>query len=122
MLINKPGAEFLYNGITYRVGDVIIGSDQSEYAGLIGSIFEIRNGSDKETENDTPDIYCSFDPPVLPADIAKVEAVFSDLYGEKKKLEDICFDMVIMAPEMITVPGQSKKSVKLYILLSLIHI
>ena len=36
MLINKSGAEFLYNGITYRVGDVIIGSDQSEYAGLTG--------------------------------------------------------------------------------------
>ena len=53
MLINKPGAEFLYNGITYRVGDVIIGSDQSEYAGLIGSILEIRDGDDKETENDT---------------------------------------------------------------------
>ena len=46
MLINKPGAEFLYNGITYRVGDVIIGSDQSEYAGLIGSILEIRDGDD----------------------------------------------------------------------------
>ena len=72
MLINKPGAEFLYNGITYHVGDVIIGSDQSEYAGLIGSILEIRDGDDKETENDTPDIYCSFEPPVLPADIAKV--------------------------------------------------
>lgn len=95
---------------------MIIGSDQSEYAGLIGSIFEIRDGSDKETENDTPDIYCSFDPPVLPTDIAKVEAVFSDLYGTQKILDDICFDMVIMAPEMITVPGQSKKSIKLYIL------
>ena len=59
MLINKPGAEFLYNGIIYRVGDVIIGSNQSEYAGLIGSILEIRDGDDKETENDTPDIYCS---------------------------------------------------------------
>lgn len=116
MLINKPGAKFLYNGITYRVGDVIIGSDQSEYAGLIGSIFEIRDGSDKETENDTPDIYCSFDPPVLPTDIEKVEAVFSDLYGTQKILDDIFFDMVIMAPEMITVPGQSKKSIKLYIL------
>lgn len=116
MLINKPGAEFLYNGITYRVGDVIIGSDQSEYAGLIGSILEIRDGNDKETENDTLDIYCSFEPPVLPADIAKVEEVFSDLYGEKKEVDDICFDMVIMAPEMITVPGQSKKSIKLYIL------
>ena len=116
MLINKSGAEFLYNGITYRVGDVIIGSDQSEYAGLIGSILEIRDGNDKETENDTPDIYCSFDPPALPADIAKVEAVFSDLYDTQKTLDDICFDMVIMAPEMITVPGQSKKSIKLYIL------
>lgn len=116
MLINKPGAEFLYNGITYRVGDVIIGSDQSEYAGLIGSILEIRDGDDKETENDTPDIYCSFEPPVLPADIAKVEAVFSDLYDEKKEVDDICFDMVIMAPEMIIVPGQSKKAIKLYIL------
>lgn len=116
MLINKPGAEFLYNGITYRVGDVIIGSDQSEYAGLIGSILEIRDGDDRETENDTPDIYCSFEPPVLPTDIAKVEAMFSDLYGEKKELDDICFDMVIMAPEMIIVPGQAKKSIKLYIL------
>ena len=84
MLINKPGAEFLYNGITYRVGDVIIGSDQSEYAGLIGSIFEIRDGSDKETENDTPDIYCSFDPPVLPTDIAKVEACSRTCMARKR--------------------------------------
>ena len=106
MLINKPGAEFLYNGITYRVGGLIIGSDQSEYAGLIGSVLEIRDGDDKETENDTPDICCSFEPPVLPADIAKVKTVFSDLYGEKKELDDICFDIVIMAPEMIIVPGQ----------------
>ena len=75
MLINKPGDEFMYDGNTYRVGDVIIGSDKSEYAGLIGSILEIRDGSDKETENDTPDIYCSFDPPVLPADIAKVDGI-----------------------------------------------
>lgn len=116
MLINKPGAEFLYNGITYRVGDVIIGSDQSEYAGLIGSILEIRDGDDKETENDTPDIYCSFEAPALPADIAKVEAVFSTLYDTQKTLDDICFDMVIMAPEMITVPSQSKKFIKIYIL------
>ena len=45
-----------------------------------------------------------------------MEAVFSDLYDTQKTLDDICFDMVIMAPEMITVPGQSKKSIKLYIL------
>lgn len=63
---------------------MIIGSDQSEYAGLIGSILEIRDGDDKETENDTPDIYCSFEPPALPADIAKVEAVFSTLYDTQR--------------------------------------
>ena len=114
MLINQPGAEFLYNGITYRIGGKIVGSDQSEYAGLIGSILEIRDGDDKETENDTPDIYCSFDPPALPADIAELEAVFSDLYNEKKTLHDICFDMVIMAPEMLIVPEQSRKTVKVY--------
>ena len=45
-----------------------------------------------------------------------MEAVFSDLYDTQKTLDDICFDMVIMAPEMIIVPGQSKKSIKLYIL------
>ena len=48
MLINKPGTEFLYNGITYRVSDVIIGSNQSEYAGLIGSILEIREATTKK--------------------------------------------------------------------------
>lgn len=48
MLINKPGAEFLYNGITYHVGDVIIGSDQSEYAGLIGSILRSVTATTKK--------------------------------------------------------------------------
>lgn len=48
MLINKPGAEFLYNGITYRIGDVIIGSDQSEYAGLIGSILKSVTAATKK--------------------------------------------------------------------------
>jgi hypothetical protein len=31
-------------------------------------------------ENETPDLYCSFDPPNDPAEIAKWRAVFSDLY------------------------------------------
>ena len=38
-------------------------------------------------------------------------------YGDEPKTDErICFDIVIMAPEMIIVPGQSKKSIKLYIL------
>ena len=103
MIINRPGAEFIYEGASYKIGDRIIGTSESEYEGLYGSIFEIRDGEDKETENDTPDIYCSFEEPVLPHQIRKLEKTFSNLYGTPKKLEDITLDTVIMAPEMVRV-------------------
>ena len=101
MIINRPGASFVYKGVKYVVGEEIIGTDKSEYENLIGCITEIRDGEDKETENDTPDIYCSFEPPVSPYDIEELETVFSALYDEPKKLDEIVLDMVIMAPEMI---------------------
>lgn len=98
MIIDRPGADFEYNGKKYVIGESITGTEESEYDGLIGTIFEIRDGEDKETENDTPDIYCSFEPPVHPYDI---QQLFSQLYQQPKKLEDIILDDVIMAPEMI---------------------
>lgn len=94
MMINKQGESFEYDGITYRVGDPVIGNEQSEYKGLFGTITEIRDGEDKETENDTPDIYCSFEPPVLPCDRKELEEVFSSLYAEPKTIDDIILDMV----------------------------
>ena len=103
MIINRPGAEFIYDGASYKIGDRIIGTSESEYEGLYGSIFEIRDGEDKETENETPDIYCSFEEPVLPHQIEKLEEIFSELYQEPKKLEDITLDFVIMSPEMVRV-------------------
>ncbi|MFQ7551244.1 MAG: hypothetical protein ACLRMZ_14105 [Blautia marasmi] len=59
MIINRIGAEFEYEGTTYVVGAPIVGTSGSEYEGLYGTITEIRDGEDKETENETPDIYCS---------------------------------------------------------------
>ena len=53
MIIDKVGSEFIYEGVTYRIGDKVIGTNSSEYAGLNGVIFEIRDGEDKETDNDT---------------------------------------------------------------------
>ncbi len=101
MIINRPGAAFLYDGIEYHIGEEIIGTSESEYEGLLGSITEIRTDDDKDTENEGPDFYCSFNPPVWPTDISRLEDVFSDLFGEPKKLEDITLDLVIMAPSMV---------------------
>ena len=46
-----------------NIGDIIVATDASEYEGLVGRILEIRDGADKDTENETPDIYCSFEVP-----------------------------------------------------------
>ena len=120
MIINQPGAEFFYEDVCYKIGDRIVATDESEYVGLFGSITEIRDGDDKDTENETPDIYCSFEVPVLPYDVAELEARFSKLYGEKKIVDDICLDEVIMAPAMIkTIAQMDRQQTKLNIYLVL---
>lgn len=101
MILIRPGAEFEYDGKKYVIGEYVVGTEASEYDGLIGTITEIRDGEDKETENETPDIYCSFEPPVNPYDIQRLEQLFSDIYQQTKTMEDIILDEVIMAPEMI---------------------
>ena len=88
MIINRHGATFEHAGVTYTIGASVVGTDQSEYEGLTGYIYEVRDGADKETENETPDLYCNFDPP-------------DDPYDEPKTLEDIILDCVIMAPDMV---------------------
>ena len=101
MIINRPGAEFEYEGVIYTIGVPVIGTNESEYEGLFGRITEIRDGEDKDTENETPDFYCEFDPPALPCEVEHLEEIFSDLYNQPKTLDDIVLDMVIMAPEMV---------------------
>lgn len=101
MVIKQTGDIYQYEGITYTIGERIYANEQSDWEGLFGVITEIRTDEDKETENETPDIYCSFDVPVLSAVVKELEERFSNLYREPKKLEDISLDEVIMAPEMI---------------------
>lgn len=115
MIINRNGVKFCYEGITYTVGGKIVANGESEYEGLYGIILEIRDGDDKETENDTPDIYCSFMPPVLPGDIKAIETRFSKLYCTEKRLDDLGLDMVIMAPDMLRVLEPLPESQKLKI-------
>ena len=115
MIIDRIGAQFQYDGITYTIGGKICATDASEYEGLYGVITEIRDGDDRETENDTLDIYCQFMPPVLPEDIKALEARFSELYRTEKHLGELGLDMVIMAPEMLRVLEPEKGTPKLTI-------
>lgn len=81
----------------FSVGDRVR-TIAGDYAGLSGYIKEIRTGNDKDTENETDDIYCCFDIPESEVEIKLLEEHFSDLYDEPKKIDDLCFDLVIMAP------------------------
>lgn len=116
MIIAKPKAEFLYEGETYRIGATVIANAKSAYEGLVGEICKIRTGEDKETENETPEIFCRFEPPKLYADITELEKRFSDDCVTKKKIEDIPLDSVIMSPEMLICPDNDKNKEKIYVL------
>ena len=110
MIINRIGAQFTYEGVTYTIGDKIFSNDTSDFRGLFGYIKEIRTGDDRETDNDTPDFHCYFYPPFEPKAIAELESRFSDLYRSPKKVEDIALDEVIMAPDMIQVVASAKST------------
>lgn len=111
MILNKSNEVFEYEGKKYRIGDkVVVNSKDADYEGLIGIITEICDGEDKDTDNETPDIYCNFFKPIIPYEIELLEKRFSAIFQKPRKLEDINFDQVIMAPEMIEVITDLEKT------------
>lgn len=103
MICSKLGNKFVYNRRTYTVGDSIICNSESEYDGLIGKIIEIRDGADKDTDNEDPDIYCCLEQPRSIAKIKELEDKFSNLYGTIMTIDDIALDVVILWPDAINV-------------------
>jgi len=101
MLYEKKGDRFTADGKTFTVGGEVFANGNSEYMGLFGTVTEICTDEDRETDNDTPDIYCSFDPPEEEERAYAYERHFSELYRCPKKLEEIGLDCVIMSPEML---------------------
>lgn len=121
MIYNKDGETLWYEGKLFAIGASVYANENSDYSGLFGRIIEIRTGNDRETENDTPDIYCEFDPPVLSAARKELEASFSTLYRSPKRIEELGLDFVIMGPDMLTslpVPDQDYPKATLYIVTS----
>ena len=102
MILNMPGESITAYEKTLAVGGRVRATD-SVYAGLKGTITEIRTDADKDTENVTDDVYCDFDVPETEAEIRMLEDYFSALFGTKKTIDNLCLDSVIMAPEELDV-------------------
>ena len=101
MIYTHYGTGITFNGVNFYVGMRVHANQLSDYAGLYGIITEIRTEDDRETDNDSPDIYCRFDAPVLSMEVAVLEARFSYLHMKRMTLDDISLDMIVMAPEML---------------------
>ena len=111
-VVRNNGSTFQVDGKEFKIGGGVFANDESEYMGLYGTVTEIRTDGDRETENDTPDIYCEFFLPDSAAMSAELESRFSDLYGQDKQLEEISLDCVIMSPEMLEpVPAREPESI-----------
>ena len=93
MKYNKSGEMFFYEDKMFIVGEEVYATE-CDYAGLLGRITEIRTGDDKDTENEGPDIYCSFYSLILKQDAALLSKM-------RLGCEDLSLDLVIMAPEML---------------------
>lgn len=112
MVIRKKGSVFFIDGKEFKIGGGVFANDESEYMGLYGTVTEIRTDEDRETENDTPDIYCEFMSPDSVAMAAELETRFSNLYRQDMQLEEISLDCVIMSPEMLEpVPAREPESI-----------
>ncbi len=112
MVLTNQGESLVYDGKTYAVGDKVIATKETEYEGLIGTIFEIRDGDDRLTDNDTPDIHCYFDAPLHKEHIKRLEETFSKLHGQDLTIDDIAMDNIIMAPDMVLPFERENNNVK----------
>lgn len=93
MIYNQYGQMFFYEDKLFMVGEEVYSIESGLY-GLLGRISEIRTGDDRKTENEGPDIYCTFRKPVLMKDKPWIcNLPFAS--------DDVTLDLVIMAPEML---------------------
>lgn len=102
------------NGIL-RAGDLVITAPDDDYSCLIGRVLQINLlGSpehDAETQNETDDVHVDFTAfDYSKQRIKEIEAVFSELYGMKKKFIDCPIDDAIMDPgTLIRITGIDDK-------------
>ena len=97
--MNNTITELQWGDVIFKPGQRVRTTDASDYAGLDGVILEIHTGEDKETDNLTPDIHCSFDFPESEAEIQKLEERFSSLYNMQKNWMSLWMSWTVLSKE-----------------------
>lgn len=103
MILNEFAQPYLIGEQLYSVGDLVYANQHSEYEGLFGHIIEIRDGEDKLTTADSPELVCAFTKPVLPDVIHRLERRISRRDRQPKMLHEIDLTRVILPLEATTV-------------------
>ena len=102
MIINRPGERFTYQGVTYVISadneSVWTNENSALVPCLHGKIVEIRTGTDAETGNDEPELYCTFTYPKNPEIIAELNRRCGGVLGVDYGLEE-----VYMAPDELEI-------------------
>lgn len=114
-IMENKTQELKWNDHIFKIGQRVRTTDDCDFFGLEGVIIEIRTGEDKETDNPTPDIHCSFEYPDSEEMVKKLEEHFSSLYGSPQKLDAIALDEVIMAPDELTILSEAPTLILQYI-------
>lgn len=93
----------LNNGV-FDCGDRVVVKDDYLYLGLKGEIVDIvlYESQSHETENEGDDIYIAVDPLTDPIMIEEFEKKASVCYGEKKTIENIAYDLLILSPSQLS--------------------
>lgn len=118
MILDKQGETFTSAGKTFAIGGMVFSNSESDYCGLFGRVSEIRNGSDKETENEGAEIVCDFMVPAKAHIVAEIENHFSKLYQMPKTISELPLDSVVMDADMLEPVTEAlpKSESKLYAL------
>ena len=80
-----------------KIGLKVTANENSPYSGLVGVVVDVRDNSNKETDNEEKDIYVSFETPNDKEKIKILEERFSKLYRQPTTINDIALDLVIMS-------------------------
>jgi|GEM_PF-2983036 len=81
------------------VGDLVLSTNEDDYAYIVGVVTEIHHHGtpEHETDNDEDDVFVNFTvKEYSSARIEEIEAMFSKLYREPKKYDELPLDEAIM--------------------------